>query len=961
MVFLFSCGNMARAQVEAGSPAPSNQAGSAADQNAVTELNHITVTGYVVPRIGEGAQPVTTLDQDFFTKQGDQTVADVLLRLSENFAGFTPALNAGESTAEGGSAVNLLGLGANATLVLIDGRRQVTYPFAQFGTEGFVDLNSIPIAAVDRIEYLKDGASAIYGSDAIAGVVNIILKDEYEGADLKFYFGSTSRGDYQVYHLSAVTGLSEKLGENSKFSLLATFDYYDQSPVLSEDRTYSSELQHSKFGSYYDQAQTNSTAGYFGDAAGNTYTVIPGTRGPQITQNDFIINGPSNSLLTVKDTELIPREQRYGSYFKVNYEPTDWLKLYEQFMYQRNEEINQNYASQPTQADPITIPANNPYNPFGLPLQPLGQTLSEVGAQTQDAVIQTYRTVSGATLFLPKNWSIDFSFLYAESDGDANSYNEVSVSKLNAALAGTLPGYVGQFYNPFVDQAAVSNPNGGIANGIRITQFQDVRSSLLIWALRAGGEVIDLPGGPITIGLGLEYQSDDYVSRVDHYTATFDVVGLGAAINGVGKRYEKSAYYQVLVPILGEKWSWPGARALQAIVSERDDNYSDFGLAAKPKFALLYKPFNDLTFRATYSEGYRAPALTELYSGTSFAFEDLVDPKNPSLGEQSYEVRTSGNPNLKAETSYGYYAGAVWSPGSSDPEHSWWGWANGFNAYIDWFQVQKENNISVLNAQQLLNQENDFPGLIVREPDGTIKYVDDPFVNLGEVLVDGLSFGGSYQTKEYGWGKIDLEVDCTYIYNYSVQNINKKSAVISGFGTIQLQPSPVLAEDDSFTLPDFKSTASIFYAKTLFGTDIFRTGFNLNYIDSEHDVLDNYKGTLPNAAVEPNGAVHRIGSFTTLDWQISYELGAPAEISPQTPRPGYGKDGKKLVGEAAISPKPEASNRGIKQWLAGSKVTFGINNVFDTSPPFADTFVGYDPQTANPLGRYFYFELEKKF
>src|SRR5271165_6197425 len=737
--------------------------------------------------------------------------------------------------ADRGSAVNLLGLGANATLVLIDGRRQVTYPFAQFGTEGFVDLNSIPIAAVDRIEYLKDGASAIYGSDAIAGVVNIILKDEYEGADLKFYFGSTSRGDYQVYHLSAVTGLSEKLGENSKFSLLATFDYYDQSPVLSEDRTYSSELQHSKFGSYYDQAQTNSTAGYFGDAAGNTYTAIPGTRGPQITQNDFIINGPSNSLLTVKDTELIPREQRYGSYFKVNYEPTDRLKLYEQFMYQRNEEINQNYASQPTQADPITIPANNPYNPFGLPLQPLGQTLSEVGAQTQDAVIQTYRTVSGATLFLPKNWSIDFSFLYAESDGDANSYNEVSVSKLNAALAGTLPGYVGQFYNPFVDQAAVSNPNGGIANGIRITQFQDVRSSLLIWALRAGGEVIDLPGGPITIGLGLEYQSDDYVSRVDHYTATFDVVGLGAAINGVGKRYEKSAYYQVLVPILGEKWSWPGARALQAIVSERDDNYSDFGLAAKPKFALLYKPFNDLTFRATYSEGYRAPALTELYSGTSFAFEDLVDPKNPSLGEQSYEVRTSGNPNLKAETSYGYYVGAVWSPGSADPEHSWWGWANGFNAYIDWFQVQKGNDISVLNAQQLLNQENDFPG------------------------------------------------------------------------------------------------------------------------------LDNYKGTLPDAAVEPNGAVHRIGSFTTLDWQISYELGAPAEISPQTPRPGYGKDGKKLVGEAAISPKPEASNRGIKQWLAGSKVTFGINNVFDTSPPFADTFVGYDPQTANPLGRYFYFELEKKF
>ena len=961
MLVLFSGGIAARAQVGASSPAPLDQGGSTTEQNAETELKNITVTGYVVPRVGDGPEPVTTLDQDFITKQGDQTVADVLLRIPENFAGFTPALNAGESTAEGGSAVNLLGLGVNATLVLIDGRRQVTYPFAQFGTEGFVDLNSIPLAAVDRIEVLKDGASAIYGSDAVAGVVNILLKDEYEGTDLKSYYGSSSRGDYQVYHFSAVTGLSEKLGENSEFGLLATFDYYDQSPVLGQNRSYSSELQHSQFGSYYDQALTESTAGYFGDAAGNTYTVIPGTKGPQITKNDLIVNGPPNSLLTVKDTQLIPREQRYGTYFKANYEPTNWLKLYEEFSYQRNEEINQSYASQPTQADPITIQATNPYNPFGIPLQPLGQTLSEVGPQTQDAVIRTFRTVTGATLFLPKNWSVDFSFLYAESDGFATGYNEVSDSKLNAALTGTLPGYIGQYYNPFVDQGLVGNPNGGLANGIRISQFQDVRSSLLVWAVRGGGEVIDLPGGPITVGLGLEYRSDDYVSEVDHYTATFDVIGLGAAINGAGKRYVKSAYYEISVPVLGEKWSWPGARSLQLVVSERDDDYSDFGSAAKPKFALLYKPFTDLTLRATYSEGYRAPSLTELYSGTSFSFQDLVDPKNPGLGEASYEVRTSGNPHLKPETSYGYYAGAIWSPGASDPEHSCWGWANGFNAYVDWFQVQKGNQISVLDAQQLLNQEGDFPGLIVREPNGTIKYVNDPFVNLGEVLVDGFSFGGSYQTKEYDWGKIDLEVDCTYIYNHAVQNINKKSAIISGFGSIQLQPSPVLPEDDSFTLPDFKSTASIFYAKTLFRTDSLRTGLTLNYTDSEHDVLDNYKGTLPAAPVQPNGFVHRIGSFTTLDWQISYEFGKSVEITPQNALPGYGKDGEKLIGEAAISPRAEASNRGIKRWLAGSKVTFGINNVFDTPPPFADTFVGYDPQTANPIGRYFYFELEKKF
>ena len=175
-----------QALAQASDPQSNTQGQSPTDVDD-QQLSRVTVTGYIVPRIGEGPEPVTTLDQDFIEKQGDQTVADILLRLPQNFAGFTPSLNAGQSTAEGGSAVNLYGLGANATLVLIDGRRQATYPYAQFGTESFVDLNSIPEAAVDRIEVLKDGASSIYGSDAVAGVVNIILKDEYNGSDLKFY------------------------------------------------------------------------------------------------------------------------------------------------------------------------------------------------------------------------------------------------------------------------------------------------------------------------------------------------------------------------------------------------------------------------------------------------------------------------------------------------------------------------------------------------------------------------------------------------------------------------------------------------------------------------------------------------------------------------------------------------------------------------------------------------------
>ena len=172
----------------------------------------------------------------------------------------------------------------------------------------------------------------------------------------------------------------------------------------------------------------------------------------------------------------------------------------------------------------------------------------------------------------------------------------------------------------------------------------------------------------------------------------------------------------------------------------------------------------------------------------------------------------------------------------------------------------------------------------------------------------------------------------------------------------------MIPEQGTFTLPEIKSTSSAFYTKTLFVIDTFRTGLTLNYVGPEHDQLDNYYGVLGGATVQPNGLVHEIGSWTTLDWQISYEFGKPIEITPETPQPGYAKDGKKLVGEKAIAPQPEgAHNSWIRYWLAGSKITFGINNVFDTPPPFADTFMGYDPQTANSIGRFFYFELEKKF
>lgn len=295
------------------------------------QLQTVVVTGYIVPRAGEGTQPVATIDQTFIENQGDQTVSDVIQKLPQNIGAFTPLVTAGASFSPGSSAANLYGLGISSTLVLIDGFRQTNSPLPQSGFQPFTDLSTIPLAAIDRIEILKDGASSIYGSDAIAGVINVIFKDEYNGADIKYHFGISQRDDYEESHVELTAGISQKLwNDDSKFSILTTFDYDDTSPVLAIDRPYSSNRDHTPLSPQYSFLESFSApAGNFvGVTTGNTYSLIPGTRGPLVTAADFLISPPilsgtGNYYNTVPGVELIAREQRIGTYDKRSFNPSN--------------------------------------------------------------------------------------------------------------------------------------------------------------------------------------------------------------------------------------------------------------------------------------------------------------------------------------------------------------------------------------------------------------------------------------------------------------------------------------------------------------------------------------------------------------------------------------------------------------------------------------------------------------
>lgn len=303
--------------------------------------------------------------------------------------------------------------------------------------------------------------------------------------------------------------------------------------------------------------------------------------------------------------------------------------------------------------------------------------------------------------------------------------------------------------------------------------------------------------------------------------------------------------------------------------------------------------------------------MPELFGAPIVGTVNVIDPKNPQFGSLAYLNQTNDNPKLGPENAYTYYIGGVWSPGSTDPEHSWWGWAKGLSAYINWFQVDQHNVVGTLPAQNVADLGSSAPqgNFVTRNPDGSISEIVNNYLNLGNTRNNGIEFGFNYVSTEYRWGKLDVDFSAVYLHNLS-------SRIVQGILPSGGPFYRVFNETDTFGAPDVKFLLSVFYSKTLFWIDTFRTGLTLHYTGSELDFLNSANGTNPIATLNPPGYVHTIGNWTTLDWQISYKFGQPEVVTPEAPKPGYDKEGKKIVGEKAVAPAPQGSSCGIRSLLA---------------------------------------------
>jgi iron complex outermembrane recepter protein len=955
-VSLFSASVKAQAPSTDNTNALANQIADESSNQASSpdngELQQMTVTGYAIPRVGDGPINVEHLDDTFLQRTGSVNLQDALQHLPNNMNHYTRASNMGSSFIVGESTPNLFALGPTATLVLMDGLRLPYSPALQDGTNTFVDVNNIPTSAIESTEVLYDGATALYGSDAVAGVVNIRLKDDFSGGDIGFDYRVGQNGAGAQYRVHAVGGITEHLNDHSKFNVMAALEYFEQDPIKTTAFAFAREQDLSGYG-FDNNLSAQPGIGEFYYIANNKRHLLHTATGSNgdLGQYPLQPDGKKQQVFNTSGySNLLSRDSILNFIGRASYDPNQYIHIHGTVLFTETHDTQVSYRYRgASSVDNIIVPSNNPYNTTGHNLNV--QSLSFLNSNNDQALsnatrIQTY-WLNGGIRFqnLPNNWFISLDAVYSESQMTSQTAGFLSKSKLNLALAGQLPGFEGQFFNPFTDFYAHSPKNDPLFKALQINPLRQARSQMDELLLQAGGDLFELPSGPVTLGLGIQYTDNKLVQFQDTYTEHRDV----ASLSGGGTSASRSivsGYYQVSIPILGNKWSFPGGRDLELIMGQRYDEYSDFGSASKPGFSILYKPLDDLAIRANYQESFIAPSLYQLHAANATAYKPgLVDYRfprgNPFRNPYPIIYRDS-NSDLKPETAYSYSLGFVWTPGSKDPEHSLVGFLNGLNVYATIYHYKVSAIPDTFPIQSIINSP-DMQDFVTRDASGKIVAVKTKYLNIGEESVSGIYYGLNYSTKEFNWGKLTFNFNGTWQYEVSQQTtpgdpfLDYTNSGLGNGGS-----------------PGYSFITDLIYSKTLNQIDGFETGLTLNYwswfknaeFDPEH----------------PSAPYHKSPSWQTFDWRISYTFGKPDEIKPEAPRPGYGKDGKRMVGDSYTTIEA-AKPSWCRLWLAGSQFTFGIYNLFDRHPYMINDVFGFDSLNVPDYEwqRTFYVQFRKKF
>src|SRR5438874_850706 len=976
----------------------------------------VIVTGSNIPTAEEvGPNPVDTYRREDITRLGVRSATDLVQKLP---AATGPSINENiNNFGDGRTEIDLRGMFAKETLVLQDGRRLASDGFAGYTVDlnfffnSTVDLNLFPLGLIDHIDILKDGASAIYGSDAVGGVFNVWLIHRFRGLEIYASYGnanlgaSNDQGEERAY-LLAGTG-------DDKTDIVVYAELYNRAAIYNRDRDITSNADFTRFGG----SDTRS-----GDFAGRVGSFVyqpslnGGARSPTPHAFPNVAKDPQYVPLSSlpQDERLfnfnaltpamapVDREYLYGSLeTKICQQ---YLELFCDFKYVRSffdsalgparfmPDVFTD-ALHPFGISPagISVPIQNPFNPFTVPdytspggadpkfpgtqvsAAPPGTEFTtgvryralEAGPFTDKITTHNYEFTGGLKGNLGefgdyfKTWNWQTGFRYNEDQRIERFGGLVDNDALRAALLDTDPATA---FNPF----GINQNSPAVIDKVFTTTQRLGTTSLLLEDLKLYGDLWNLPAGPVSFAIGGEHRTERASDQPNSLTASGQTIGAAATNfeSTKGSRDVWSIYWEVRVPVTSPVWNCPGLYSLELGYQERYDNYSDFGGSERPKVFLRWQPIDSaLTFRATYNEAFHAPTLRDLFGGALQGTSFVFDQRSPAT-EFLVPISIGGNPNLQPETAYEWTYGAVVTPGK------WWSPVQGLTISADFYHIDIRGVTAQLTAQFLVDHEDEFPGLVIRGPSTG---PDDPFgpivrlllleENLGRFIEEGWDYEAvySFDTSRLGhgdWGTVTLRLNGTYIDRAVIQAVPgaREQSVADKFGA-GFPGTATIFGLGSFT--HNRWYASLSYdgspGSWLAGLD---SGFTVHYIGNYRD------NRSPNFF-----KARKIREWTTLDFILNYTFNLPGSVA-QNEVAGYARDGGKNAemkdrkGKNVMPVSTAEYNPcGWRAWLNNTTVTLGVNNVFDLSPPFVAGAGenGYDESTANIKGRTWYVALTKRF
>lgn len=657
------------------------------------QLEEVLVTGSHIPGRASAGSRVIVISHDDIDRSGQATAQGVLRTLPQNFIGGVSDEDRSDRATTGnfaaGSSANLRGLGPNATLVLVNGRR-----VTPSGTNGsFSDLTSIPPAAIERIEILTDGASAVYGSDAVGGVINFILRKDYEGIELRFRGGEASGGgDEQQAALTAGHVWSTGSG-------LFGYQFSRREPLRRGDRAYTASDDLRPFGGS-DYRRTFSNPGNILNAAGQPAFAIPANQdGTDLDVSD-LLPGAINYQRNTGAVDLLPEQRQHSVYLNLNQQLGD---VVDAFLDSRYGARTTTYLrAAPTQT--IRVPATNPFyvNPAGgtAPVAIAYDFADDFGLLPNDADTKSFATTIGLIGRFANAWESTLSAQYSRED---LTYETTGINNaaLTARLADPNPATA---FNPFGDGSHTAR---SVIDAIRGIQHEEATSRLWGATWVASGPIATLPTGDLRSAFGLDYRREElHATQVSTNTNSSSAKDVGRGVTAV--------FAELSVPLVDPHLAWRGLQALDLSLAGRFERYSDFGDTFNPKAGLRAVPFDGLALRATWGHSFRAPGLVDRVetTGTSVILQPFSDPLSTQPNRLSNVLYRSGNnADLSEETA------SVWTFGIDTTDQI----VRGLTTSVSYYRIAFKDRIApggpagaqVLN---ILFQPDEWRSIITRNP-----------------------------------------------------------------------------------------------------------------------------------------------------------------------------------------------------------------------------------------------------